>query len=326
MFKKIAFIGMIILITIYLLGIIMTHTTSPLDMAKIIELKTIGIKPHIPFYASTRTTVGSFQPELNYPQYPPISLQQAENAPYRVNNPFNTEFRILIVGDNYQIRERWVYRRKPQYILLDKQQLIGLAALENGEHFFIFDDDLQLQSITLKEAVSLPNYIKIVKNMGKIISIEKKPLLSITKWEYEYWPNNNNRHYLRSFSYTINKKQVLRSLFIEYDKNGNPLSVLTKNQDDKLISLEEYYQEDSDYVSETTWFDEQGVKRNIVYTPKVGETKNVHFDNEGNITAITYDNIESDHLPDFVEEQRYQNLAVDTSKQYKAEDSQQPEK
>lgn len=41
MLKKIAFIGMIILITIYLLGIIMTHTTSPLDMAKIIELKTM---------------------------------------------------------------------------------------------------------------------------------------------------------------------------------------------------------------------------------------------------------------------------------------------
>ena len=316
MFKKIAFIGMIILITIYLLGIIMTHTTSPLDMAKIIELKTMGIKSHVPYYDSTETILHHYQTPNNYPNFSPITLEQAENAPYRVNNPFSTELKINEVGDNYQFKIRWSYKRNPQYILLNNQQQSYLKELENGSHFFILDDDLQLQPITIENAITLPNYIKVTKEMGKIVAIEKKPLLSISKWEYEYWPHSAKLHYLRYFNYAIDKKTILQSLNVEYNEEGQSLKSVTKNQNNKTISIKKHYSKGNEYSSETTLFNEQGDKTEIFYTPSVGDSKIVHLDKEGNIIEVTYGSFPSHKIANFEEEERYKNLEIDTSKKY----------
>ena len=316
MLKKIAFIGMIILITIYLLGIIMTHTTSPLDMAKIIELKTMGIKSHVPYYDSTETILHHYQTPNNYPNFSPITLEQAENAPYRVNNPFSTKLKINEVGDNYQFKIRWSYKRKPQYILLNNQQQACLKELENGSHFFILDDDLQLQPITIENAITLPNYIKVTKEMGKIVAIEKKPLLSISKWEYEYWPHSAKLHYLRYFNYAIDKKTILQSLNVEYNEEGQSLKSVTKNQNNKTISIKKHYPKGNEYSSETTLFNEQGDKTEIFYTPSVGDSKIVHLDKEGNIIEVTYGSFPSHKIANFEEEERYKNLEIDTSKKY----------
>ena len=316
MFKKIAFIGMIIFITIYLLGIIMTHTTSPLDMAKIIELKTMGIKPHVPYYDSTETILHHYRTPNNYPDFSPITLEQAENAPYRVEYPFSTELKINEVGDNYQFKIRWSYERKPQYILLNNQQQACLKELENGSHFFILDDDLQLQPITIENAITLPNYIRVTKEMGKIVAIEKKPLLSISKWEYEYWPHSAKLHYLRYFNYAIDKKTILQSLNVEYNEEGKSLISVTKNQNNKPISIKKHYPKGNEYSSETTLFNEQGDKTEIFYTPSVGDSKIVHLDKEGNIIEVTYGRVPSHKIANFEEEERYKNLEIDTSKKY----------
>ena len=316
MLKKIAFIGMIILITIYLLGIIMTHTTSLLDMAKIIELKTMGIKSHVPYYDSTETILHHYQTPNNYPNFSPITLEQAENAPYRVNNPFSTKLKINEVGDNYQFKIRWSYKRKPQYILLNNQQQACLKELENGSHFFILDDDLQLQPITIENAITLPNYIRVTKEMGKIVAIEKKPLLSISKWEYEYWPHSAKLHYLRYFNYAIDKKTILQSSNVEYNEEGQSLISVTKNQNNKTISIKKYYPKGNEYSSETTLFNEQGDKTEIFYTPSVGDSKIVHLDKEGNIIEVTYGRVPSHKIANFEEEERYKNLEIDTSKKY----------
>ena len=316
MLKKIAFIGMIILITIYLLGIIMTHTTSPVDMAKIIELKTMGIKPHVPYYDSTETILHHYRTPNNYPDFSPITLEQAENAPYRVEYPFSTELKINEVGDNYQFKIRWSYERKPQYILLNNQQQACLKELENGSHFFILDDDLQLQPITIENAITLPNYIRVTKEMSKIVAIEKKPLLSISKWEYEYWPHSAKLHYLRYFNYAIDKKTILQSLNVEYNEEGKSLISVIKNQNNKPISIKKYYPKGNEYSSETTLFNEQGDKTEIFYTPSVGDSKIVHLDKEGNIIEVTYGRVPSHKIANFEEEERYKNLEIDTSKKY----------
>ena len=294
----------------------MTHTTSPLDMAKIIELKTMGIKPHVPYYDSTETILHHYQTPNNYPNFSPITLEQAENAPYRVNNPFSTKLKINEVGDNYQFKIRWSYKRKPQYILLNNQQQACLKELENGSHFFILDDDLQLQPITIENAITLPNYIKVTKEMGKIVAIEKKPLLSISKWEYEYWPHSAKLHYLRYFNYAIDKKTILQSLNVEYNEEGQSLISVTKNQNNKTISIKKYYPKGNEYLFETTLFNEQGDKTEIFYTPSVGDSKIVHLDKEGNIIEVTYGSFPSQKIANFEEEERYKNLEIDTSKKY----------
>ena len=294
----------------------MTHTTSPLDMAKIIELKTMGIKPHVPYYDSTEIILHHYRTPNNYPDFSPITLEQAENAPYRVNYPFSTELKINEVGDNYQFKIRWSYERKPQYILLNNQQQACLKELENGSHFFILDDDLQLQPITIENAITLPNYIKVTKEMGKIVAIEKKPLLSISKWEYEYWPHSAKLHYLRYFNYAIDKKTILQSSNVEYNEEGQSLISVTKNQNNKTISIKKYYPKGNEYLFETTLFNEQGDKTEIFYTPSVGDSKIVHLDKEGNIIEVTYGSFPSHKIANFEEEERYKNLEIDTSKKY----------
>ena len=301
---------------IYLLGAMMTSLTNPFDVAKSIEIRTMGIKPHVPYYDSTETILHHYRTPNNYPDFSPITLEQAENAPYRVNYPFSTELKINEVGDNYQFKIRWSYERKPQYILLNNQQQACLKELENGSHFFILDDDLQLQPITIENAITLPNYIKVTKEMGKIVAIEKKPLLSISKWEYEYWPHSAKLHYLRYFNYAIDKKTILQSLNVEYNEEGQSLISVTKNQNNKPISIKKHYPKGNEYSSETTLFNEQGDKTEIFYTPSVGDSKIVHLDKEGNIIEVTYGRVPSHKIANFEEEERYKNLEIDTSKKY----------
>ena len=105
---------MVVTLLIYLLGAMMTGLINPFDVAKCIEIRTMGIKPHVPYYGSTKTIFNHYRTPNNYPDFSPITLEQAENAPYRVNNPFSTKLKINEVGDNYQFKIRWSYERKPQ--------------------------------------------------------------------------------------------------------------------------------------------------------------------------------------------------------------------
>lgn len=311
---------------IYILGALMTGLINPLDVAKCLKIRAMGIKPHVPYYGSTRIIFNHYRIPTNYPDFAPISLEQAENAPYRVNSPFSTSLKINVVGDNYQFKERWSYRRKPQYILLNDQQLNSLKELENGSHFFILDTQLQLQPITIEQAIMLPNYIKVTKEMGKIIDVEKKPLLSISKGEYDYWPHSASMRYLRFFIYSMDKKTRLQSRYVEYDEEGNDLIAITKDQNNKLISIRKTYPKGGKYYSETTLFNEQGDKTAIFYTPSVGDSKIVHLDKQGNTTNVTYGRVPYHGIPDFPEEERYKNLTIDTSKEYKAVDRLESEK
>ena len=314
--KKVTLTLMVMTLLIYLLGAMMTGLINPFDIAKCIEIRIMGIKPHVPYYGSTKTIFNHYRIPNNYPDFSPITLEQAENAPYRVNNPFSTRLKINEVGDNYQFKIRWSYERKPQYILLNNQQQACLKELENGSHFFILDDDLQLQPITIENAITLPNYIKVTKEMGKIVAIEKKPLLSISKWEYEYWPHSAKLHYLRYFNYAIDKKTILQSSNVEYNEEGQSLISVTKNQNNKTISIKKYYPKGNEYLFETTLFNEQGDKTEIFYTPSVGDSKIVHLDKEGNIIEVTYGSFPSHKIANFEEEERYKNLEIDTSKKY----------
>ena len=314
--KKVTLTLIMMPLLIYLLGAMMTSLTNPFDVAKSIEIRTMGIKPHVPYYDSTETILHHYRTPNNYPDFSPITLEQAENAPYRVEYPFSTELKINEVGDNYQFKIRWSYERKPQYILLNNQQQACLKELENGSHFFILDDDLQLQPITIENAITLPNYIKVTKEMGKIVAIEKKPLLSISKWEYEYWPHSAKLHYLRYFNYAIDKKTILQSSNVEYNEEGQSLISVTKNQNNKTISIKKYYPKGNEYLFETTLFNEQGDETEIFYTPSVGDSKIVHLDKEGNIIEVTYGSFPSHKIANFEEEERYKNLEIDTSKKY----------
>lgn len=84
--------------------------------------------------------------------------------------------------------------------------------------FFVLDDNLRLQPVTIEEAIMLPNYIKVVKEMGKIISIEKKPLVSIFKQEYQYRALSGERQFLRKYIIVLIKSQYSVLYFLNIMK------------------------------------------------------------------------------------------------------------
>jgi hypothetical protein len=327
MIKKTMLILPVLLLIMYALGVTVTGSVNPLDVAKAIEIRAMGIKPGEPFYESTRRTVGRiFRPFHNYPEYAPITVEQAENAPHRVYSP-ETSVRIATVGDNYQYQEQWSYGRKPQYILLNQAQLDSIKDIENGVHFFILDEALQLQPLPdAKAALDQHNYIKIIKQMGKLISIEKKPLVGITKWEYEYWDKTGEIHYLNSFSYDIDGTTILWAMLVEYDENSNAKSIIIKDGQGNILSMQTVYPQGEKYYSEEVFFNREGIKTNIIYYSYNSTVENHHLDENGNVIQVTNDRMPDQRPADFTESERYQSLVVDTSKKFKSVGNLEPEK
>lgn len=175
----------------------------------------------------------------------------------------------------------------------------------------------------------LPNYIKVVKEMGKIISIEKKllvlVLILIFKQEYQYRALCGERQFFKKIHYSIDKKSIFSSLFSEYNKNGKVLYYITRDVKDNVISKEIINPEGSKYYSETILFNAQGEKTNIIYNTINGKNKNEHFDQNGNILEVTYENNQFIGSPDFEEDERYQTLEIGSSKKYNIVDNLDPE-
>jgi len=76
--KKVTLTLIMMPLLIYLLGAMMTSLTNPFDVAKSIEIRTMGIKPHVPYYDSTETILHHYRTPNNYPDFSPITLEQAE--------------------------------------------------------------------------------------------------------------------------------------------------------------------------------------------------------------------------------------------------------
>lgn len=321
-------LGLAILFSLYGLGVIMIESANPLDIAKAVEVRAMGIKPNEPFYESTRVTVGRiFPPFHNYPEYPPISFTQAENTLLRVYSPFETQLKIAQVGDNYQYKEILTYTRKPQQILLNQEHLNSLKQLENGAHFFILNNDFQLQAVTNpEEVIILPNYIKVVRKMGKIISIEKKPLVSVHKQEYQYWSYTGEVHYSKSIRYDINKKNALETMLYEYDKEGRMVSRVKINSTNHILAKKIFYPEGGEYYSEETLFNELGEKTNVIYILTDGSRQNHYIDEHGEVTHITTERMPEERFLDFDEDELYKKLTIDVSKKYRTVPNLEPEK
>lgn len=60
MVKKLIFTVTISLLAIYLSGVIITESINPLDIAKSLKVRAMGISPNVPFYETNRYEVKIF--------------------------------------------------------------------------------------------------------------------------------------------------------------------------------------------------------------------------------------------------------------------------
>ncbi|WP_141674360.1 hypothetical protein, partial [Gilliamella sp. wkB108] len=143
----------------------------------------------------------------------------------------------------------------------------AFQALDDGVHFYIFDENNQLQKKEKFEDVfELPCYLRVEKKNGVVISIQKRPLTAIAHYVYDYWPNQNLKHtVLEMYN---NNQQLIFFYEIFYDENGKSIKSNEKN----ILTgqtIQSTYLEKNGIESIAEYFDNQGIKTNhVIYYDK----------------------------------------------------------
>jgi len=129
------------------------------------------------------------------------------------------------LNDNYQYSDIVKRRRNIIEILYPSETF---QTLGDGVHFYIFDQDNQLQKKdNFEDLFELPAYLRVEKKNGKVVSIQKRPLISISHYTYEYWPNRNIKH--STTEIYDNYNNVIYFNEISYDEQGKRIKGKQKN-------------------------------------------------------------------------------------------------
>ena len=138
----------------------------------------------------------------------------------------------------------------------------SFQSLDDGVYFYTLDEHKQLQKKnSFNDVYLLPSYLRVEKKHGIVVSIQKRPLTSITHYKYDYWSNNSLK-YLKLEMYDNNKKVIYDSE-IFFDEKGEMVKAIRKNIETKQSSIETIvHQEDIYSIDE--FFDNEGIKTNRV--------------------------------------------------------------
>ena len=261
--------------------------TTQWDSEAINRAKFLGIKPNQTYYNKLPYPNFFNDRYKNFPHQSPLSLIEAENQQPKEKYSDLIKFEV---GENYQyktlIKEKW--QQSP--IILPLEQF---KPLENNIYFFTMADNGQLQPLdNVEQAVALPGYIRVEKEMGKIISIVQKTRIIKVAYQFEY--NNNT---LIASKLNVLQSPVLQDMLIEtrYEngdyypsyqtiKNGSGIIIRTF----KFIKIGEVKEGEVNAIYER--FNNKGVKTNHI-TLSVQNNRNVikneYLDEKGQVTHTT---------------------------------------
>ncbi|OCG25876.1 hypothetical protein A9G11_01915 [Gilliamella sp. wkB108] len=261
--------------------------TTQWDSEAINRAKFLGIKPNQTYYNKLPYPYFFKDRYKNFPHQAPLSLIEAENQQPKEKYSDLIKFEV---GDNYQyktlIKEKW--QQSP--ITLPLKQF---KPLENNIYFFTMADNGKLQPLdNVEQAVALPSYIRVEKEMGKIISIVQKTRIIKVAYQFEY-----NSNTLTASKLNVLQSPVFQDMLIEsqYEngnyypryqtiKNGNGIIIRTF----KLIKRDEVKEGEVNTIYER--FNNKGVKTNHI-TLSVQNNRNVikneYLDEKGQVTHTT---------------------------------------
>ena len=261
--------------------------TTQWDSEAINRAKFLGIKPNQIYYNKLPYPFFVDERYKNFPHQPPLSIIEAENQQPKEKYSDLIKFEV---GENYQyktlIKEKW--QQSPITLPLEQ-----FKPLENDIYFFTMADNGQLQPLdNVEQAVALPGYIRVEKEMGKIISIVQKTRIIKVAYQFEY--NNNT---LIASKLNVLQSPVLQDMLIEtrYEngdyypsyqtiKNGSGIIIRTF----KFIKIGEVKEGEVNAIYER--FNNKGVKTNHI-TLSVQNNRNVikneYLDEKGQVTHTT---------------------------------------
>ncbi|OCG18825.1 hypothetical protein A9G24_11315 [Gilliamella sp. App6-5] len=250
------------------------------DNEAINRAKYLEIKPNQIYYAKLPYAYFSDERYKNFPHQKPLTLIDAENQQPNANYSDLIKFEV---GNNYQYKT--ILKEKWQQIPIDLP-LEQFKPLENDIYFFVMDNRGQLTPLeNIEQAIKQPSYIRVEKEMGKIISIVKKTRIYKVLNEFEYKDNN-----LTTSKVSVLESEILPHLIIEskYEDETNIVKYYQiKNAQGVIIRTYNYINEDP-LIAVSDRFDDNGVITNHIelrvdLSNGYFYLKNQFFDEKGNV-------------------------------------------
>ena len=277
--------------------------TTQWDNEAINRAKYLQITPHQPYYAKVTYPLLWPNRYKNFPHQKPLTLIEAEHQ-----QP-NAKYSDLIkfeVGNNYQyktlIKEKW--QQTPITLPLEQ-----FKPLENNIYFFVMDNNGKLIPLeNVEQAVEQPNYIRVEKEMGKIISIVKKTRIYKVLNEFEYQDNS-----LKNSKFNLLESTLLPNLIIE-TKWENYLPKYQAIKDNQGITVRTITViNPTDFHAIFDEFNSNGIKTNHIEINKNNNPDiiNQYLDEKGQLIKTTDDYPEKDSVYDKIYEKPFYPIFID---------------
>ncbi|WP_141674679.1 hypothetical protein, partial [Gilliamella sp. Fer1-1] len=222
------------------------------------KLKVQGIMPNKVYFQRDFMLV--LDNEDSYPEKDlSTSVMGLENHPDMYEIAIQNIAQVKL-NQNYQYSEIWQRERNIIEILYPND---AFQSLEDGVYFYTLDEHKQLQQhASFEDVFELPCYLRVEKKHGIVISIQKRPLVAMTHYRYDYWDNKNIKQL--NLDMYDNNHNIIYTSEVFFDENTGLMTQSTrKNPITGRYSIENYIREVNLYSIED-YFDKQGIKTNHV--------------------------------------------------------------
>jgi hypothetical protein len=277
----------LILLVFWAVSVQFASAESTMDQQNAIvsRLKAQGIEPDKIYFQN------NFQNVIEKDKsFPSKKLFSSLNNSLETNPSMDSRQNIaqIQLNHHYQYRDILERDRGIVEILYPTEPF---ATLDDGIHFYVFDEQNQLQKKeSFADVYKLPVYIRVEKQNGKVSSIQKRPILSINHYTYNYWPNQNIKSiYVEKYN---NESEIIYTAERFFDENGKEAKATQNNfltQQMMRYTYNYNSKEGIEIIAE--YFDSNGQKtNNVIYynfhTPKFS-IKNQRLNGQGEVIEVS---------------------------------------
>ena len=215
------------------------------------------------------------------------------------------------LNENYQYNEVLQRNRNIIEVIYPTD---SFQSLDDGVYFYTLDENKQLQpKKSFNEVYKLPCYLRVEKKHGIVVSIQKRPLATISHYKYAYWPNNSLK-YLK-IEMTDNNDKIIYTSETFFNDSGRIEKNIRKNTVTGNLAIESI-QHDGDIYSIEEYFNNKNTKTNrVIHYENSFRVKNEVLNKSGNVIKINNINpLLFDFEKDLDEPYPYNKLVMNVEK------------
>ncbi|AJA44399.1 hypothetical protein FPB0191_00568 [Frischella perrara] len=273
------------------------------------QLKKQSILPNKIYYQYDFMT--AFENEDSVPmEYLFSSISDLETHPDMYELAIQSIAEVKL-NENYQYNEVLQRNRNIIEVIYPTD---SFQSLDDGVYFYILDEQKQLhKKESFDEVYKLPCYLRVEKKHGIVVSIQKRPLASISHYKYDYWANNSLK-YLK-IEMTDNNDNIIYISETFFNDYGRIEKNIRKNTVTGNLAIESV-QHDADVYSIEEYFNNKNTKTNrVIHYENSFRVKNEVLNKSGNVIKINNINpLLFDFEKDLDEPYPYNKLVMNVEK------------